>query len=316
MDVFVYLQARKRKAALAEMENEQENVFSSNSAKFQKNDPKSNVWMQCDKCKYTTHYNAFMIHHMRQHVKKRNPTCDFCGEQVQNGGTCARQCNINKSDDPKTDSQDGSGTNHFKKYVPGENGEVIHCESIEGGESETVEMIAAEINGFKEAERTAESPDVVISTVETNEEDPNKSVDETVNTIIIGQGQEENNSVSLSKADNMTIEVTGIPEAVEDNVVQLNDVEGSTPTTICVMDMSEESSAEPPTLLTVQKMEDEGNAVYVQVVEVGKGEEADDDSLRKRVLISNDGTVEMVEVMWDDGVVSAEAGTEQDMNFG
>jgi hypothetical protein len=65
-------------------------------------------------------------------------------------------------------------------------------------------------------------------------------------------------------------------------------------------------------------MEEEGSAVYVQVVEVGKTDEEMEDSgsITKQVLtVSEDGTVEMVEVMWDE-MVSPDVGTEQDTSFG
>ncbi|KAG7203623.1 hypothetical protein KM043_013660 [Ampulex compressa] len=41
---------------------------------------KNNVWMQCDKCRYTTLHNAFMIHHIRDHIKQKM-FCDKCGIQ-------------------------------------------------------------------------------------------------------------------------------------------------------------------------------------------------------------------------------------------
>jgi hypothetical protein len=50
--------SRKMKAALTDMENEQKNNLSSLNSKLQKTDPKSNVWMQRDKCRYITHCNA------------------------------------------------------------------------------------------------------------------------------------------------------------------------------------------------------------------------------------------------------------------
>jgi hypothetical protein len=52
-------------------------------------------------------------------------------------------------------------------------------------------------------------------------------------------------------------------------------------------------------------------------VEVGKTEETEDArNVTKQVLtVSEDGTVEMVEVMWDE-MVSADVGTEQDITFG
>lgn len=317
--------SRKRKAVLMDLEDEQENSLHSNS---QNSDPKSNMWMQCDKCKYTTHYNAFMIHHIRQHVKKKNATCDYCGDEVQLGGSCTRQCSVKRS---RTEGKQNKHTpKQFKKYFAADSSEVMHGEGSDTAESETVEMITAEINEFRASEKGTDSSDVVISTVQTTEGDAvknrvtdilpviDKAVEPGTAAIIIDQSQQNSNSLGLAKADDVTIEVSDIPQHAEGNVeLQLNDVDGSTPTAICVMEMSEDSSAEQPTLLTVQKMEEEGSAVYVQVVEVGKAEETEDSrSITKQVLtVSEDGTVEMVEVMWDD-MVSSDVGTEQDIRFG
>lgn len=313
-----------------DMENGQENNLPSLNSKLQKTDPKSNVWMQCDKCKYTTHYNAFMIHHIRQHVKKKKATCDYCGDEVHSGGSCAKQCNANNS------SAEGKQMKHtpkqFKKYLTEDGSAVMHCEGSDTAESETVEMITAEINEFRTPGKGTDSQNVVISTVPTTEGAPGKNGVTDVSmlsavhkagepgtaAIIIDQGQHNSASLGQMKSDDMTVEVTDIPQQAEGNVeVQLNDVDGSTPTAICVMEMSEDSSAEQPTLLTVQKVEDENSAVYVQVVEVGKTEETEDTrNITKQVLtVSEDGTVEMVEVMWDE-MVSTEVGTEQDITFG
>jgi len=312
-----------------DMENEQKNNLPSLNSKFQKTDPKSNVWMQCDKCKYTTHYNAFMIHHIRQHVKKKNATCDYCGDEVQSGGSCAKQCTTNNS------SAEGKQMKHtpkqVQKYLTDDGSAVIRCEGSDTAESETVEMITAEINEFRTSGKGTDCQNV-ISTVQTTEGEPAKNgvtdesmlsavhnaVEPATTAIIIDQGQENSASLGQMKSDNVTIEVADVPERAEGNVeVQLNDVDGSTPTAICVMDMSEDSSAEQPTLLTVQKMEDESSAVYVQVVEVGKTEETEDarNVTNKVLTVSEDGTVEMVEVMWDE-MVSADVGTEQDITFG
>lgn len=321
--------SRKRKAALMDMENEQKNNLPSLNSKLQKTDPKSNVWMQCDKCKYTTHYNAFMIHHIRQHVKKKNATCDYCGDEVQSGGSCAKQCNANNSS--AQGKQMKNTQKQVKKYLTEDGGAVMRCEGSDTAECETVEMITAEINEFRTPGKGTDSQNVVISTVQTTEGEPgmNGVTDESIlsaihsageaatTAIIIDQSQQNSASLGPMKSD-VTIQVADIPEQTEGNVeVQLNDVDGSTPTAICVMDMSEDSSAEQPTLLTVQKMEDESSAVYVQVVEVGKTEETEDArNVTKQVLtVSEDGTVEMVEVMWDE-MVSADVGTEQDITFG
>jgi hypothetical protein len=236
----------------------------------------------------------------------------------------------------KRSDAEGKQTKHppkqFKKYLTEDGSEATRCEGSDTAESETVEMITAEINEFRAPGRDTDSPDVVISTVQTTEGEASKNgitdvsmlptiheaVEPGTTAIIIDQGQQNSDSLGLTKADDVTIEVADIPQHAEGNVeVQLNDVDGSTPTAICVMDMSEDSSAEQPTLLTVQKMEEEGSAVYVQVVEVGKAEEMENSgNITKQVLtVSEDGTVEMVEVMWDD-MVSPDVGTEQDISFG
>lgn len=46
---YLLLQERKKQSAVAEVEG------------------KANVWMQCDRCKYTTPYSSFMINHIHKH---------------------------------------------------------------------------------------------------------------------------------------------------------------------------------------------------------------------------------------------------------
>lgn len=45
-----------------------------------KNKQKKSIALQCDKCKYTTDYNTFMVHHIRQHINQKI-NCDRCGVQ-------------------------------------------------------------------------------------------------------------------------------------------------------------------------------------------------------------------------------------------
>lgn len=45
------------------------------------NKNKKNVWMQCDKCKYTTHHNSFLVHHIRDNVKQK-VFCEKYGMQL------------------------------------------------------------------------------------------------------------------------------------------------------------------------------------------------------------------------------------------
>nr|CAD7404560.1 unnamed protein product [Timema cristinae] len=265
--------AKKRKAAMAQIEREKENGVLDEGKK-----DKANIWMQCDKCKYTTNYNAFMIHHIRQHVKKKNRPCDFCGSEVKPGTACA------------TGRCDAAG-------VPGTSG------------TSNAKKTPVSDAGSYAARRETKTPDMVISAVERTSCGA-KSLDDENNLAgeagmmgsISDMGDPDSNpglidvpggGMSLSEVhdkDDITIEVSNVNQ---------ESVAGST--SICLMEMS--GQEQPPTLLTVQKMEeeDDSNAVYVQVVEVGKGGTGEGGSLTKQVLtVADDGTVEMVEVMWDD----------------
>ncbi|XP_012269391.2 uncharacterized protein LOC105693800 [Athalia rosae] len=51
------------------------------SSDWNKQKKSNNVWMQCDKCRYTTRYNTFMAHHIRPHIKQRS-SCEKCGVQI------------------------------------------------------------------------------------------------------------------------------------------------------------------------------------------------------------------------------------------
>ncbi|XP_014602128.1 PREDICTED: uncharacterized protein LOC106785856 [Polistes canadensis] len=61
------------------------------------NKGKKNVWMQCDKCKYTTHHNSFMIHHIRDYIKQQRIFCDKCGIQFSGDHQAINhECDVNK----------------------------------------------------------------------------------------------------------------------------------------------------------------------------------------------------------------------------
>ncbi|KAK2583502.1 hypothetical protein KPH14_009462 [Odynerus spinipes] len=63
---------------------------------IENNKNKKNVWMQCDKCKYTTHHNSFMVHHIRDHIKQK-VSCDKCGMQFSGDQKkINHECNIQK----------------------------------------------------------------------------------------------------------------------------------------------------------------------------------------------------------------------------
>jgi len=56
---------------------------------------KSHSWLQCDKCKYTTHLNSFMVHHLRDHIKGKL-FCDNCGHLLMQQ---TKKHNCNKAND-------------------------------------------------------------------------------------------------------------------------------------------------------------------------------------------------------------------------
>ena len=63
---------------------------------------KKPIWLQCDKCRYTTHYNTFMVHHIRQHINLKI-NCDRCGVQFvgNNQQNSSHNCKDNQN---RTDS--------------------------------------------------------------------------------------------------------------------------------------------------------------------------------------------------------------------
>nr|XP_012146646.1 PREDICTED: uncharacterized protein LOC100878196 isoform X2 [Megachile rotundata] len=54
---------------------------------------KSNIWLQCDKCQYTTLHNSFMVHHVRNHIKQKI-FCDKCGIQFSEKEQKLHSCNL------------------------------------------------------------------------------------------------------------------------------------------------------------------------------------------------------------------------------
>lgn len=50
-------------------------------------DPRSRIWMQCDKCQYTTNYTSFVKNHIRDEI------CLDCEGPTLNG-LCIQNCNV------------------------------------------------------------------------------------------------------------------------------------------------------------------------------------------------------------------------------
>ncbi|XP_072747617.1 uncharacterized protein [Anoplolepis gracilipes] len=70
----------------------------------------SHSWLQCDKCKYTTRLNSFMMYHLRDHAKAR-VFCDKCGlemciseNQQDTRHSCTRTNKLQNKEDKKDNS--------------------------------------------------------------------------------------------------------------------------------------------------------------------------------------------------------------------
>lgn len=53
---------------------------------------RSHSWLQCDKCKYITHLNSFMMHHVRDRIEQKL-FCDNCGHSSENQQDKRHICN-------------------------------------------------------------------------------------------------------------------------------------------------------------------------------------------------------------------------------
>ncbi|XP_047119099.1 uncharacterized protein LOC124802336 isoform X1 [Schistocerca piceifrons] len=343
--------SRKRKAALAELESERENSIDALTGKRMKNDPKKDIWMQCDKCKYTTNLNSFMINHIRQHVKKKQPDlCEFCGGEIK-AGSCSNNCSLKKRTEMPQSSTSGTSvvvqnsrpvsasSSNFSRQATKPFSDNMNRPS--DSDAETVQMIAAEINEYITARSAAAAAaaeavvtsaasgtpqlsahklDSVQQTLQDIPHAPDGSSQISVGNVSEMQRIETTlNTVAMNGGDSLRMDAASLTQnhgiSVPGEHMQNGNGGNSAPTAICVMNMSEQNSAVEQTLL-VQNMNDDNNAVYVQVVEVGKGDEVHDTSnMPKQVLtVADDGTVEMVEVMWNE-MVSSHVSSGQDVQF-
>ena len=134
-------QNRKKKAISTDGESDGEY----NSGDSKKN-TKSDTWMQCNKCKYTTDYHAFLVHHVRQQHKRKT--------------SIAEQDDDSKQANKRFKAESENNVNSQ---------ESIHESKLKSldGDAETVEMIAAEINNFHDTSQsnTGDNDAMVISSV-------------------------------------------------------------------------------------------------------------------------------------------------------
>ncbi|XP_034232879.1 uncharacterized protein LOC117640469 [Thrips palmi] len=269
---------RKRKAMSTDGESDGEG----NSSDHKKNS-KSDTWMQCNKCKYTTDYNAFLVHHVRQQHKKKDPSPAGQEESGENEKQVIKRF--------KTESGNEVDVH--------ENNGMSKLENLDSGEAETVEMIAAEINNMSEPSRNHidSNNGMVLATVSQSQNDDGTT------SIVMTQG-EDGQLRALTDGDNndaMTIEVSGMV---------MQGVEGVEGETMCMMPITDETTGEH-----IEGSED-GN-VYVHVVDMS-GEEVGQlppGSVGNVARVNDDGTVEMVQVMWDQMVDNADGDPDQGQEF-
>lgn len=241
---------------------ESEDLSNGPSEKGSQKDSKSNLWMQCDKCKYTTPYNIFMTHHLRKHSLPKEQ------ENTDEPKTIAAN-EVNEGDQ-KDGEETSDVTNHInetecvepllkrQKLDVEESSLVVHKESSMSGESETVEMIAAEINDLSQ------------------------------DRVVISEVQNVNMKVGVPVA------VNGEENQEGEHVPTLQVGEEDASNAICMVDENG---------MILQKMEQgEDGTLYVQVM--------DGDPTKQVLSVGEDGSVQMVEVMWDDMV--AHTATEDD----
>ncbi|XP_073975444.1 uncharacterized protein isoform X1 [Rhodnius prolixus] len=259
----------KSEGALADFQSRKRKAMSSDLDSDELKDTKDGTWFQCDKCKYTTNYNSFMVHHARSQHKETTETQQ--NEQVQSNLPLTQHSSLEESKQNGEKAimriqslEDSVGVNDDLatdtvlqsvdiKKDPNET--AISSGRNSGNNSETVEMIAAEITGGSDFGGTTDDPSAVgvegVVGVEAG----------TMLQMVGGSG---------SDTKQMTL------QAVEGE-------DGRN--TLCMVDENG---------VIVQKVEQaEDGTLYVQV--------ADNSDTTKQVLsVAEDGSVQMVEVLWDD----------------
>lgn len=93
-----------------------------NSEGHKRAPPKSPSWLQCDKCKYTTHLNSFMIHHLREHLKEKQ-VCDNCGHVLMTQQRKKHSCSKASDSTNKENKTDNSGV--VNKAIPVEQTQLV-----------------------------------------------------------------------------------------------------------------------------------------------------------------------------------------------
>ncbi|XP_076230805.1 uncharacterized protein LOC143176989 [Calliopsis andreniformis] len=74
---------------------------------------KNNVWLQCDKCQYTTPHNSFVAHHNRDQIKQKI-FCDKCGVYFFENKQDLHNCNLKEHSNEQTGIEDEQAESSMK----------------------------------------------------------------------------------------------------------------------------------------------------------------------------------------------------------
>lgn len=212
-------------------------------------DPKTNMWLQCDKCKYKTPYSSFMVNHIQRHSPQNTTTVS--NEKEKLNDVLNEPPPVSKPVEPVPEPvvPEPEAKVESENKPENLNNTNIMSESVEPVEPETVEMIAAEIHDLG---------------VKVDVNDVNGKV------LPVNLVQEVGNPNQQQHI--ATLEVEG-----EEGVLDATNA-------ICMVDENG---------MILQKMEQaEDGTYYMQVME--------GDPTKQVLSVNEDGTIQMVEVMWDE----------------
>lgn len=100
--------------AISCQDDKRDTTLSSHNTKKTKN-KKNNIWLQCDKCQYTTPHNSFTAHHSRDQMKQKI-FCDKCGAYFFENQQDLHSCNLKEHSSEQIrvqDEQTGSAKSYF-----------------------------------------------------------------------------------------------------------------------------------------------------------------------------------------------------------
>lgn len=232
-----------------------------------RNAGKDTSWLQCDKCKYTTNYSSFMAHHARVHNKKK--------EASQTQGSLNQSVNQNQANQQTQQTtqlgQQILVQNQQNQPVHDVSKHISLAQIKQNGDDKSA---IVQIHRISENDSETITPDIVEGQSKEIVDGP-----ETVEMIAAEIGQDFGDGTEKGQMLAM-VEV--------EKQMTLQAVEGEDGNnTLCMVDENG---------IIVQKVEQaEDGTLYVQMPEGA-------DSTKQVLSVADDGSVQMVEVLWDDMV--------------